>query len=99
MRNLAEIKQLLEAEKHYLADEYGVVGLGVFGSYVRGEQRMDSDVDILIELEQPPRIDLFDLVRLQDHLSELLGVKVDIALKGSLRKRIGRRILDEVIPV
>lgn len=99
MQDLAKIKRLLEAEKPYLAEEYGVVAVGVFGSYVRGEQRVDSDVDVLLELEQPPRIDLFDLVRLEDYLSELLGVKVDVALRGSLRKRIGRRILEEVVPV
>jgi len=99
MKDLSEIKRLLEAEKPYLAEEYGVVGIGVFGSYVREEQGKDSDLDILIELEQPPRIDLFDLVRLQDYLSDLLGVEVDVALKGSLRKRIGRRILEEVVPI
>lgn len=99
MRTLREIRKILEAEKAYLAREYGITELGVFGSYVRGEQRADSDVDILIALEEPPRMDLFDLVNLEDHLSRLLGANVDIAIKENLRRRIGQRILSEVVQV
>lgn len=96
---LAEIKQRLQAEKPYLYEKYGVTEIGVFGSYVRGEQRPDSDIDILITLTDPPRIDLLDLVALEHHLEEVLGQSVDVALKKNLRKRIGRRILREVQPV
>ena len=99
MKTLAEIKQILEAQKEYLATEYGVTIIGVFGSYVRGEQRRDSDVDILIELERPPRISLIGLVELEHYLSDVLGKKVDLAIKKNLRKRIGERILSEVVPV
>lgn len=99
MKTLTEIKAILEDQKAFLEREYGVVEIGIFGSYVHNAQNLGSDVDILIELEDPPRIDLFDLVRLQNYLSDLLQLEVDVALKGSLRKRIGRRILDEVIIV
>jgi len=68
----------------------------VFGSYVRGEQDPDSDVDVLVELTDPPRISLLGLVGLQYYLSDLLGLEVDVALKKNLKKRIGRRILQEV---
>ena len=99
MKTLAEIKKILQAKKPYLAEKYGVTEIGVFGSYVRGEQGPDSDIDILIELERPPRISLLDLVELEYYLSDLLGTKVDVAIKKNLRKRIGKRILDEVVPV
>ncbi|MGD8821445.1 MAG: nucleotidyltransferase family protein [Anaerolineae bacterium] len=99
MKTLTEIKKILEAQKEYLAAEYGVTIVGVFGSYVRGEQRRDSDVDILIELERPPRISLIGLVELEHYLSDVLGMKVDLAIKKNLRKRIGERILSEVVPV
>ena len=99
MRTLDEIKRILQDQKPYLAQRYGVTVIGVFGSYVRNEQRTDSDIDILVELEDPPRIDLLDLVNLEYYLSDLLGIKVDVAIKSSLRKRIGKRILSEVIPV
>lgn len=98
-KTLAEIKQILQAQKPYLYEQYGVIEIGVFGSYVHGEQRPDSDIDVLIELERPPKIGLMGLVGLELYLSELLGQKVDIAIKKNLRKRIGRRILSEVIPV
>ena len=97
MKTLAEIKQILQAQKPYLAQEYGVTELGVFGSHVRDEQRPDSDIDILIELERPPRISLIGLVELEHYLSDVLEAKVDIAIKKNLRKRIGKRILSEVI--
>lgn len=99
MKTLSEIKQILQAQKPYLAERYGVTEIGVFGSYVRDEQRPDSDVDILIELERPPRIDLIDLVNLEYYLSDLLGVKVDVAIKENLKKRIGKRILNEAVHI
>jgi predicted nucleotidyltransferase len=97
MKSLNEIKEILEAQKDYLAVEYGVTIVGVFGSYVRGEQRRDSDVDVLIELERPPRISLIGLVELEHYLSDILGIEVDLAIKKNLRKRIGERILSEVV--
>ena len=99
MKELAEIKQILQAQKPYLYEKYGVTEVGLFGSYVRGEQRPDSDVDILIELTDPPRISLLGLVNLQNFLSDLLGIDADVAIKKNLKKRIGRRILQEVEPV
>jgi uncharacterized protein len=81
MKSLDEIKGILEAQKDNFAAEYGVTIVGVFGSYVRGEQRHDSDVDILIELERPPRISLIGLVELEHYLSDVLGMKVDLAIK------------------
>lgn len=99
MKTMDDITTILQAQKAHLAQEYGIIEIGVFGSYVRGEQRPDSDVDILIELQDPPRLDLFDLVNLEYDLSDLLGVKVDLAIKRNLRKRIGQRILSEVVAV
>ncbi len=99
IQSLAEIKTRLQAEKPYLYEKYGVTEIGVFGSYVRGEQHPDSDIDVLIELTDPPRIDLLDLVELEYYLSDLLGIKVDVAIKKNLRKRIGKRILSEVQPI
>jgi len=97
MKTLAEIKRILQEQQAYLADTYGVHIIGVFGSYVRNEERADSDVDVLVELEQPPRLSLIDLVELEHYLSSLLETRVDFAIKANLRKRIGRRILDEVV--
>jgi predicted nucleotidyltransferase len=99
MLRLDEIRQTLRGQKPYLAEKYGVRIVGVFGSYVRQEQRPDSDLDLLIELDRPPKISLIGLVELEDYLSQLLGVKVDLAIKTNLKKRIGARILQEVVPL
>ena len=96
MRTLDEIKEILQAQKPYLAEKYGVTEVGVFGSYVRGEQRPDSDLDILIELEEPPRISLLGLVNLENYLSDLLGVKIQTAIKKNLKPRLEPYILREV---
>ena len=97
MKSLAEIKQKLLDYQGYLTENYGVIVIGVFGSYVRNEQGPESDVDILLDVEKDAQLDLFDLVRLQNELTALLGVRADIALKRNLRKRIGDRILQEVV--
>lgn len=99
MKTLDEIRQTLQVQKPYLAEKYGVKIVGVFGSYVRQEQRPDSDLDLLIELERPPKISLIGLVELEDYLSHILGVKVDLAIRTNLKKRIGARILQEVEPI
>lgn len=98
-KTLTEIKEILVRQKPYLAEKYGVVEIGVFGSYVRGEQHPDSDLDVLIELIDPPQISLLGLVNLENYLSDLLGLKVDVALKKNLKRRIGQRILQEVVPI
>ena len=97
MKTLNEIKQILQAQKPYLAERYGINEIGVFGSYVRGEQRPDSDLDSLIELTDPPRISLLGLVELEDYLSDLLGVKVQTAIKTDLKPRLKPYILEEVV--
>jgi predicted nucleotidyltransferase len=97
MKTVAEIRQILQGQKPYLAEQYGVAEISIFGSYVRGEQRTDSDLDVLIELERPARISLIDLVELELYLSDLLDIKVDLAVKKNLKARIGERILQEAI--
>lgn len=99
MKNLEELQAMLNAQKPYLREEFGVTVLGVFGSYVRNEQSLDSDLDILIELDRPPKISLLGLVELEQYLSDTLGVKVDLAIKKNLKRRIGERILSEMVPI
>ncbi|QEN06327.1 hypothetical protein EW093_01400 [Thiospirochaeta perfilievii] len=59
--------------------------IGIFGSYVRGEQNINSDVDILIDLSRPSQLDLFDLITLEQELSEDFDTKVDLVLKSTLK--------------
>jgi hypothetical protein len=78
-----------------LKKRYGIKEIGVFGSYVRGEE--GSDLDILVEFEEDTRISLLDFVGIEIYLSDLLGVKVDLVEKSALKPRIGRHILAEVV--
>ena len=93
----AEYARVLRNNLPELRERYGVDYLGIFGSYVRGEQRDGSDLDVLVGYSQVP--DLFDFVALKMHLSELLGVRIDLVMKRGLKPRIGKNILAEVRPV
>ena len=93
-RTLRDVQRILRVHKNELRERYGVKRIGIFGSYSRGEQREDSDIDILIEFERP--VGLIEFIRLQEYLENLLGVKVDLVTKGALKKRIRGRVLQEV---
>ena len=80
-----------------LVEEYHVSTLEVFSSYVRHEQRRNSDLDILVTFSQPPS--LLKFIRLENELSDELGVKVDLVMKDSLKPHIGQQIFREAIPV
>ena len=90
-------RTMIEIRKNmpYLQEKYNVRSLGIFGSYVRGEQRKGSDVDILVEFEKP--ISLLEFMSLERRLSELTGRKVDLVMKTALKPKIGERILEEVV--
>jgi predicted nucleotidyltransferase len=97
MKTINEIKQILHHQKPYLYEKYGVTEVGVFGSYVRHEQTSQSDLDILIEFEDPIKIGLLGLIGMEEYLSDLIGVKVDLTIKRDLKPRIGKNILKEAL--
>ena len=72
--------------------------MGVFGSYVRGEQKRGSDLDLLVEFDDRA-LSLFDFVAIEHYMSDLLGVKVDLVEKSTLKPVIGRHVLAEVLTV
>ena len=87
----------LAAGKQALIKRYGIKEIGIFGSYARGEQDRQSDVDILVDFSRS--LSLLEFVHLENELSELLGIKVDLVMKTALKPRIGKHILEEVVPV
>lgn len=96
MKTVKEIKSNLSKHKDELREKYGIKEIGIFGSYVRDEQRKTSDVDILIEFSEESKITLLDFIHIENYLSDLLGVKVDLVEKSTLKPRIGKHILREV---
>ena len=97
MSELDKIKHALRRNKSALKRQFKVKALGVFGSYVRGKQKKNSDVDILVEFSQTPG--LFDYVRMENRLSDILKKRVDLVMKGSLKPAIGKYIMREVVYV
>lgn len=94
---LQKFMEILRQQRPMLVEQYNVASLELFGSYVRHEQQKDSDLDILVTFSKPPS--LFKFVSLENHLSDTLGVKVDLVMKDSLKPAIGKNILREVLPV
>ena len=90
-------RDMLRGQLPHLAARYRVAALGLFGSYLRGTQRADSDLDVLVTFHEAPS--LLRLIELENYLTDLLGVKVDLVLRDSLKPHIGRRVLAEVVPV
>src|ERR1035441_5373594 len=94
MERTDDILDLLRLAKPELVKIFKVNEIGLFGSMIRGEQRNDSDVDILVDL--PEEADLLDLIGLNQFLEERLHQRVDVVPKRSLREEIRERVLTEV---
>ena len=91
------IRRTLEQHLADLQERYHVLSLGIFGSYVRGQESGASDLDVLVAFSEPPS--LLEFVALENHLCDLLGVKVDLVMRTALKPHLGQRILEEVVPV
>ena len=97
MKTLPEIERILRDQKPILRERFKVREIGIFGSVVRGEQKETSDLDLLVEFEEP--IGLIKYVNLQNYLSDKVGWRVDLVMKSGLKPRISKHVLKEVIYV
>jgi predicted nucleotidyltransferase len=94
------LNRIMEELRHNLPElekRYNVKKLGIFGSYLRGEQQKGSDLDLLVEFNDPPS--LLKYIEMEYYLSDRLGIKVDLVMKDALKPAIGLRILSEVVAV
>ena len=94
-KNLKKIENLIKANKPLLKEKFHVKDIGIFGSYVRGEQDEDSDLDVLVEFGE--RVGFFKFLELEEYLQNLLKLKVDLVSRKALKPGIGRNILKEVV--
>ncbi len=92
-----EAIQILQGEAQSLLDYYSISALFLFGSVARDEAQEDSDVDILVEFNDP--IGLFQLIALKRDLETLLGCRVDIGTRRSLKPQVKGRVLQEAIRI
>lgn len=95
VKNIEEAKAILREHKAEVSRKYRVRKIGIFGSYVRGEQQKRSDIDILVEFNRIP--DLFEFINLERYLQRLLRKKVDLVRKAAIRKELKEEILKEVV--
>lgn len=96
-KSLQEMKNIITENKKLLEDRYKVKEIGVFGSFVSGEQKRGSDVDILVDFYEVP--DLFEFINLERYLQRILKKKVDLVRKPVVRKELKEKILREVVYV
>lgn len=97
MKTQGKIEETLRQHKPLLTEKFKVAEIGIFGSYIRGEESKGSDVDILVEFKKP--VGFLEFMDLEDYLENLIGRKVDIVSKKALKPRIGEQILKEVVYV
>ncbi|MCM8823413.1 MAG: nucleotidyltransferase family protein [Candidatus Omnitrophica bacterium] len=94
-KKIKEITKILKSLKDSLKSEYKAEILGIFGSYVRGEEKENSDLDVLVRFLEGAT--LLNLVGLANFLEERLAMKVDIVPIDTIREEIKEDILEEAI--
>ncbi len=87
---------LLRLHEPLLKKQFGVAHIGIFGSFARGEERPDSDVDVLVTFRKGKET-FNNYMGCKFYLEDLFQRKVDLIMKGALKKRLKPHILDEVI--
>ena len=96
MKTREDILRILAREKRDLATQFKVRSLALFGSYARNEQRQDSDVDILVDVD--PSIGL-EFVTLAERIEKLLGLPVELVSRGAIKPRYKKAIEQDLIYV
>ena len=94
---VTQFLRTLSRQLPVLTERFSVQTLGIFGSYVRQEQHPESDLDVLVKFIETPS--LLKFLALENYLTDLLGVKVDLVMQDALKPTIGQRILQEVVTV
>jgi hypothetical protein len=97
VKTVAEIKKLLTEHKQELRKEFKVKEIALFGSYIREGATEGSDLDILVSFSEP--VSLLDLVRVENFLTSLIGIKVDVVPKEDIRPELKKIILEQAVYV
>jgi predicted nucleotidyltransferase len=92
-----QILSFLSQNKKLFRDRFHIVRIGLFGSYARGEQNLNSDIDLLVEFEDNTQ-DLYDLkIQLKDFFKKNFELEVDICREKYIKPRIKNSILKETV--
>ena len=97
MKGRDQILAFLKQNKKLFRDRYHIIRIGLFGSYARGDQNVNSDIDLLVEFEENT-LDLYDLkLQLKDFFQKNLGIEIDICREKYIKPRIKKSILKETV--
>jgi hypothetical protein len=96
VQSIETIVSTLRKHKPELIRKYPIASIGVFGSYVRGEASLDSDVDVAVEISAPMGL---NFVAMADEIESLLGLPTDVVTLRSLKPEVRRNVMDEIIYV
>ncbi|MBC8183505.1 nucleotidyltransferase family protein [candidate division KSB1 bacterium] len=96
-KSIKSIEKKLTKYKPELESKYKIKALSLFGSYVREEQNRKSDIDILVEFHEIPS--LLNFIEIENSLSDLLGIKVDLVRRQAIRKELKEIILNEAVTI
>ena len=95
--DITDLLQKVRSYLPYLKETYNVDTLQIFGSYVRGEEKETSDLDLLVTFVKSPS--LLQFIDMENYLSDNLGVKVDLVMENALKEPLQDIILGEAVPV
>jgi predicted nucleotidyltransferase len=96
-KDLDEILSMLRQLLPYISQKFEVASIEIFGSYVRSQQDINSDLDLLVTFSKVPT--LLKFLELKNFLSDKLQVNVDLVMRDSLKPRIGQNIINESVAV
>ncbi|MEK7400395.1 MAG: nucleotidyltransferase family protein [Candidatus Poribacteria bacterium] len=96
MKALQEIQTIIDNNKQILIERFKINQIGIFGSYARGEQTPESDIDILVDFSEIPGLEFVNLAKL---LERLLDEKVDLVSRGAIRPDRWKYIEEDIIYV
>ena len=96
--DMIKVKKLMEENNKYIKETFCVKEIGIFGSFVKGTQKYNSDIDILVTFEKGHK-DFFNYMRLKYWLERLLDRSVDLVIKEAVKPRLRDKILNEGVHV
>ncbi|MBL7131394.1 MAG: nucleotidyltransferase family protein [Candidatus Omnitrophica bacterium] len=92
---IQNIRNIINKNRKFLKEKYKIKSMSIFGSIARDEGSTNSDVDVLVEFNESP--DMFEFIKLEQFLENLLGAKVDLVTKKALKPLIKDKILKEAV--
>ncbi|HDK27002.1 MAG TPA: hypothetical protein ENG48_07955 [Candidatus Atribacteria bacterium] len=94
--NIDDIINFIKNNKKILKEQYGVVKIGIFGSFVKNNIKDDSDIDIVIEMDKESKT-LHNFLELKRYLEKNLQREVDLGIESNLKQAVKKEIKSEII--